>query len=302
MGPTPISVIIPVRNEGDRLINTVASLVSGRSCRFFIEFIIVDDASSDDACERLLRAVSGMPEVRVIVRRLDRWSGIPYARNRGAEAASYPIYLITDGNTRYPLQWDLPIRRWFQRNRILAGTIVDIASPFRGYGCTLRLPAMGAEWIPMAGAYGGYVPIAACTCTIIDQYLFHHLGGYDETLPLYGPAEPEFSVRAWLSGYEIINLPDLLVQHRFRPEREHAAFVSSIQATLLRNFLRFAYYYLPHELLERTYAHYTAVAPEVFNSCLAAILSDGAGNRRIELQQKLAFDFQWLARRFGLVS
>jgi hypothetical protein len=209
---------------------------------------------------------------------------------------------VTDGNALYPPQWDLPIRRSFQRNRLLTGTIVDMASSFRGYGCTLKLPAMGAEWISTAGTYGGYVPIAACTCTIIDQALFHHLGGYDESLPLYGPAEPEFSVRTWLSGYEIINLPDLLVQHRFRPRREHSAFLSSIRATLMGNFLRFAYYYLPPELLAQTYAHYSAADPECFDTCLADILSDGAGNRRIELQQTLAFDFQWFARRFGLRS
>jgi glycosyltransferase involved in cell wall biosynthesis len=243
-----------------------------------------------------------MSEVRIAVRRLNSWSGIPYARNRGAEVASHPIYLITDGNTVYPKDWDGPVHRHFHRSRILAGTISDMDSAFRGYGCALVLPSMGATWLPTPDAYGGYVPLAACTCTVIDQSLFHQLGGYDETLPLYGAAEPEFSVRAWLSGYEIVNVPDLVVQHRFRPKAEHDAFRASISPTLLRGYLRFACYYLPEKLLFNSYEYFQKMLPRDFDECMGGLVAEGVWERREHLTRKLPRTFDWFVSRFRLQS
>jgi len=299
---TPISVIIPVRNEGEAIVRTIESIVRGRCSPFPLEIIVVDDASTDGACDSLGAATETASEVSLIVRRLDRWCGIPYARNRGAEAASYPIYVMTDGNTLFPLGWDLPLRHNFGRSRLLAGTIVDMTSPVRGFGCALVLPSMGVSWIPTPGLYGGYVPVTACACTVIDRSLFHHLGGYDESLPLYGAAEPEFSVRAWLSGYEIVNLPDLLIRHRFRPEAEQDAFCASINPLLIRNFLRFSCYYLPEDLLTRTYDYYAALSPDDFESCMSELVRGGVWTRREQLHKELPLDFRWFARKFGLTE
>ena len=255
---TPISVIIPVRNEGGRIAGAIRSIVAGRSCCFPLELVIIDDASTDGACENLEQLIEGSPETSLTVRRLVSWSGIPFARNRGAEIASYPIYFITDGNTRFPRNWDIPIWRYFSKRRILAATIADMASAFQGFGCQLMMPSMGVTWIPVPHAHGGYVPVSACTGTVIDRELFRQLGGYDETLPLYGAAEPELSVRAWLSGYEIVSVPELRVHHRFRPRAEADAWIASISPLLIRNYMRFACYYLPDDLLTHTcnyYAH-----------------------------------------------
>jgi len=300
---TPLSLVIPVRNEGVRIIRTVESIVRGRSCRFPIEIVIVDDASIDGACERLSQAVVDKPEVSLVVRRLSMWSGIPCARNRGAANANYPIYFITDGNTWFPPNWDLPIWRHFRPDRVFAATILDMASSFRGYGCRLVLPSMGATWIPVAGAYGGYVPVAACTGTVIDRGLFHHLGGYDETLPLYGAAEPELSVRVWLSGYEIVNVPELQVYHHFRPSAAHDAFWASNSVLLSGNYLRFACYYLPDDLLARCFDYYAnlASAPRDFDNCIAKLNMSDVWLRRAELKQ-LPHDFRWFLNRFGLMS
>jgi glycosyltransferase involved in cell wall biosynthesis len=298
---TPISVIIPARNEGNRIVRTVRSIVAGRSCSFPLEVVVVDDASTDGTHARLEQTIKPAPEVRFVLRQLRTWSGIAHTRNRGAEAASYPIYLMTDANTVFPLNWDLPIWRHFDRRRLLAGTIGDLASSFRGHGCTLLFPSMGVTWLTNPGAYGGYVPVAACPCTVMDRALFHHLGGYDESLAPYGVAEPEFSVRAWLSGYEIVNVPDLLILHRFRPREEYDAFRRSIEGVMRRKFLRFACYYLPEKLLKQTYDHYAAEAPRDIAACWAELEASGVWERRAELK-KLPRDFRWFAGKFGLTS
>lgn len=63
---TPISVVIPSRNEGGNILRTVRSLVEGRSSGFPLEVVVVDDDSTDGSCDRLADAVgsaqnSGQP-------------------------------------------------------------------------------------------------------------------------------------------------------------------------------------------------------------------------------------------------
>jgi glycosyltransferase involved in cell wall biosynthesis len=298
---TAISVIIPVRNEGQRIVQTVQSLFFGRSSSFPLEIVVVDDASTDGSCAKLIHLAENIRNASIILRRLKKWSGIPFARNRGAEAAHYPIFVMTDGNARFLPGWDIHIRRNFHRSRLLAGTIIDMASSFRGHGCTLLLPSMGVKWLH-AGAYGGYVPVTTSACTVIDRCVFHHLGGYDESLPLYGAAEPEFSVRAWLNGYEIINVPELWVYHRFRPKREYDAFRNSISDVLISNYLRFACYYLPQDLLMQAYQHYSTQIPDDFDSCMGKLVASGVWSRREQLHRTLPLNMSWLINRFGLTS
>jgi glycosyltransferase involved in cell wall biosynthesis len=298
MQPIPISVIIPVRNEAGRIAPAIQSIVRGRSCPFPLELVIVDDASTDGACENLEQCIEGSQETRLKVRRLESWSGIPCARNCGAKIASHPIYFITDGNTRFPRNWDIPIWRYFSRGRILAATIVDQASSFQGFGCQLMLPSMSVTWIPVPHAYGWHAPVSACTGTVIDRELYHRLGGYDESLPLYGAAEPEFSVRAWLSGYEIVNLPELAILHRFRPKTTFAAFLSVNATVLNHNYLKFACYYLPEPLLAESYRYYRQRSPDDFDSFTKGLEKGRVWERRAHLQRSLPKNFHWFASTF----
>jgi glycosyltransferase involved in cell wall biosynthesis len=296
--PTPISVIIPVRNEGDRIAGAIRSIIEGRSCCFPLELVIVDDASTDGACDDLGRLIEGSPETRLTVRRLESWSGIPCARNRGADIASYPIYFITDGNTRFPQNWDVPICRYFSKGRILAATIVDMASSFQGFGCQLMLPSMSVTWIPVPHAFGWHAPVSACTGTVIERDLYHRLGGYDESLPLYGAAEPEFSIRAWLSGYEIINLPDLAILHRFKPKTMLSTFLSANSTVLNHNYLRFACYYLPEALLADSYQYYWRQSPDDYDSFSRELEKGAIWERRAHLRRTLPKNFDWFASAF----
>ncbi|TYL73226.1 glycosyltransferase family 2 protein [Bradyrhizobium cytisi] len=299
---TPVSVIIPVRNEGDRIVQTVESILSGRSRSFPVEIVVVDDGSTDNSCDGLMPVADCYGEASLVVIRLESWSGIPFARNRGARVARYPIYVITDGNTRFPPNWDLPIWQNLASRRILAATVGDMASSFRGYGCQLLLPSMGVTWIPKADGYGGFAPIAACTGTVIEQSTFWRLGGYDESLPLYGAAEPEFSLRAWLSGCEIRTVPELLISHRFRPRSDVGSFLQDNSAVLHRNYLRFACCYLPKELLVQTYDYYATLAPAALASWLAEVASNGIWNHRARLHQSFSRDFRWFADKFSLLK
>lgn len=77
-GPPAISVVIPVRNDPDRLRACLASLLASTHADH--EVIVVDDASTDGTAE-IAR------EMGAQVLRLDRQRGPAAARNRGAEVA-----------------------------------------------------------------------------------------------------------------------------------------------------------------------------------------------------------------------
>jgi len=300
-GKPSVSVIIPVRNEGHRVQAAVASIVEGRSCEFPLQIVIVDDDSSDGSCNLLTSPYSwSRNSVQVDVIRLRRWSGIPYARNVGAAAARADILFITDANVRFPARWDVLIRERIRPNRVLCATIADADSAFRGYGGTLHIPSMGFDWLRTPTVYGGYVPISPCAGTILPAELYRRTGGYDTGMPVYGAAEPEFSVRLWLSGGEIVTVPDLVLQHRFRPASERRPFIEAISLQQIHNYLRFGLLYLDWPRVLQMLRHYAATAPRLFEKALQRVWAGDVWNRRDMLQRSLPARFDFFVRRFGL--
>jgi len=299
--PPAISVVIPVRNEGHRLRVAVSSIVYGRSSHFPLQIVLVDDNSSDGCCNDLSQAWSWHEDlVRVDVVRLPRWSGVPVARNAGAAAAQAPILFITDANVLFPPNWDIPILDGITPNRVLCATIADIDTPFRGYGCTLLIPSMGVDWIRDPRTYGGYAPISPCSGTAIAADLFRRAGGYDTEMPVYGAAEPEFSVRLWLYGAEIVSMPDLVLHHRFRPASERQPFLDAISGVLLRNYLRFGLLYLDRQRIDQLMHYYSEQSPSHFAEALQSLTAGNVWERRRLLEERLPMSFPSFVERFGI--
>jgi len=296
-----ISVVIPVRNEGSRLAITLRSIAQGRSCLFPLEIVLVDDASDDGCCDSvrtLFNATRDRIALQII--RLGTWSGIPYARNFGAAAATAEILFMTDGNVIFPRNWDLPIRQRLRPGLALCATIADLESSFRGYGCTLLLPSMGVQWLRSPDIYGGYAPIAPCAGTILSTSLFRQVGGYDTTMPVYGAAEPEFSVRLWLSGAKIIVAPQLLLSHRFRPAYEHSSFLADIAQIQVQNYLLFSLLYLDERSFLETVGHYSRRDFASTQTALRALDTKDVWNHRLQLAMDLPRTFEDFERRFHI--
>jgi len=296
-----ISVVIPVRNEGERLTAAVESIVAGRSCKFPLQIVLVDDCSSDDCCRKFDDVYSWSRDLaRVDVVRLPRWSGIPFARNAGAAASAGSILFITDANVVFPRNWDCPIRERITGSRVLCATIGDFDSAFRGYGCTLKIPSMGVSWIRDPRQHGGHVPVAPCAGTILSSELFRRSGGYDTAMPVYGAAEPEFSVRLWLLGAEIVAVPDLVLKHRFKPEHERQPFLDAIGKIQFCNYLRFGMLYLDRPRLTQMLRHYERQSPSLFAEALPRIVSGDVWHRRELLEKRLPLRFKSFVERFSL--
>jgi glycosyltransferase involved in cell wall biosynthesis len=302
MNNPAISIIIPVRNEGARAAKTILSFAAGRSHLFPVEFVIVDDASGDGCCDNLQNLLGRERDaVTIKVIKMAVWRGIPLCRNTGAFAAQAPILFITDANVEACAGWDIPVFRDLLPGRVLCATIADMASSWRGYGCTLHIPSMGTQWLASPDAFGGLVPVAPEAATVIHSKLFRRLGGYDTGMPAYGASEPEFSVRVWLSGAEIVAAPGIVLKHRFRPAAERRPFMKMIEPLLLQNYLRFGLLYLNEPGIVKLMAHYSGQSMCAhFSKALRNLEAGDIWQRRRHLRQQLKYDFGWYSKCFGL--
>jgi glycosyltransferase involved in cell wall biosynthesis len=300
-----ISIIIPARNEGSRLTQTVASVAATRTTDARLEFIVQDDASSDDCATKLAHYADQIPRnSRFTIRifRLNERAGVPRARNWGAFQASSDILVMTDAHVRFSHGWDAVVGQHIQTNRIFAGTVTQEGTDFHGYGCRLAIPEMGTYWNKEPFCDAAPVQIAASCATVLPRELFIRLGGYDSGMLIYGAAEPELSVRAWLCGAEILAIPDFLVEHHFKPKIERVSFLSQIGRHVLHNKLRFGLLYLSESASLQLIRYFTCRFPALAEDALRMVASSDVWSRRRVLEKKRRRTFEWFVESFGITD
>jgi chlorobactene glucosyltransferase len=98
---TPLTVIIPARNESDTIEAVVRSILASAYHPF--ELIVVDDRSTDDTAAVVERLAAGEPRLRLVHGEVlpDGWYGKPWACAQGAKAGSGALLLFTDADTRH---------------------------------------------------------------------------------------------------------------------------------------------------------------------------------------------------------
>lgn len=302
--PRPdISVVIPARNEGNRIAPTIQAISQARRTNARLEFVIVDDASTDDTTANLVAAVPELlrePKIDVQVHRLSQHSGICATRNHAASAATGDIFFLTDAHVRFSDGWDRIVMDNIGPDRILSGTTTQKGSPFRGYGCDLVVPFMGTTWNPGPVDGLAYVPVAPSHATVIPRELFNRLGGYDSGMILYGGGEPEFSIRAWLQGAEVVVVDSLLVEHEFKPKRELSDFIGKVRPFWVHNCLRFGFLYLSELGCMQMLRYYSRSFPEFFPEALQRLNSSDVWQRRSFLESRNQRSFDWLVNYFGM--
>jgi glycosyltransferase involved in cell wall biosynthesis len=106
----PVSVVVPVYNEGDGVDRIVTQLLG--QLRDDDEIVIVDDGSADDTGARAERLATRHPEQVRVVRR-DRNGGVGAARNTGVVAARHEQVAFTDAGCDLAPTWLAAMRQAF---------------------------------------------------------------------------------------------------------------------------------------------------------------------------------------------
>lgn len=96
---TPVSVIIPARNESATIDTLLGSL--SRSQYPSLEVIVVDDRSTDDTAARVLAWRERDPRIRLLsgAELPGGWLGKPWACHQGAQEATGDVLIFTDADT-----------------------------------------------------------------------------------------------------------------------------------------------------------------------------------------------------------
>lgn len=298
-----ISVLIPARNERDRIAPTVRAIARARTTEARVEFVVVDDSSTDDTVDNLMAEVPRLldePRIDVRLCTLDERVGTYRCRNQAAKLACADVLFLTDAHVAFSTGWDEELLRHIRPRRIVAGTVTNSSSAFRGYGCRLMVPLMRTSWNPEPSAPDTAVQVAVCSASAMTRALFKELGGYDPGMILYGGGEAEFSVRAWLSGAEVHCLPSLEVEHEFKPRDVFRSFMVRMRPFWVHNCIRFGLLYLSERGCLQLLRYYARAFPAYFQQALSLIAESDLWTRRAALERARTQPFEWFVERFGM--
>ncbi|WP_162835162.1 glycosyltransferase family 2 protein [Tumebacillus flagellatus] len=229
-----VSIIIPVKNEGEHVRETLRSLQQAQT-GWDYEVILVDDASTDGCLDFLAEQPS---DLRLDSVQVVRTAGVgaAAARNAGAERAGGEFLVFCDAHLFFEDQW---------LDKLLEPILADVADAVTpgiaphdapdavGYGQTLDPETFQIKW---NGKQAVPFPTALLSgaCFAIPRRVFEEIGGFERGFREWGYEDVEISIKLWLFGYSCCAQPDVKILHVFRKKFPYLVNADSVDYNLLR--------------------------------------------------------------------
>lgn len=238
-----VSIIFPVKNEGENIKNTLDSLLNTKTF-YNIEVIVVDDGCVDGCCDFL----NNNPIENVKLVHADS-VGLPMARNIGGDHANGKYLIFCDAHLFFEDYWIdrllLPIIAGIA-DAVNPG-IADAANPSNvGYGYTWN-HELEPKWnVGKKDLFAS--PLLAGGCFAITKEVFEDIGGFERGFRIWGKDDEEISFKLWLFGYRCYVVPSVKILHIFRTGTIPFAFTWD---DVNYNIMRMAYSHLNEERIEK---------------------------------------------------
>ena len=281
------SVVIISLNEGESLRRTVDNMLA--TLPPASEIIVVDDGSTDGSADFLGEGYA------VTLLRSNERLGVAGARNFGAGYTSGNVLVFSDAHVIAPPGWFEALLELLARPE--TGAVAPAISMMQpggsiGYGQKWRDSSLGVEWLGCRGSKPYPVPLL-CGCFLaMRREVFSAIGGFDSGMVLWGAEDCELSIHLWSLGYECWVVPDVVVQHAFRPH-----FPYEVKwAPVLHNRLRLASVHFGPERLARVLQRLKQY--NEFAEAAARLLGGDLGERCSRLRAMRRFDDDWFFGRF----
>jgi glycosyltransferase involved in cell wall biosynthesis len=217
-----LSVVIPCYNQGEYLLDAVASVEAAAGDRH--ELVIVDDGSNDQVTPPILRYLE--ERGHRVIRQSN--GGVAAARNTGIGVAHGDLILPLDAdNTITPQHIALALEVLDREPSV--GVVYGDACYFGD----LEGPWIVGEFDVARLARGNYID----TCAVVRKALWESIGRYDAEMPIQGWEDWDFWLRVAQDGrWEFRYVPQVMFRYRV-----HSA---SMQARLhnpegVRTLMRF---------------------------------------------------------------
>lgn len=286
-----VSIIIPCKNEGINVVNTINSAIKAK-CKYPFEIVIIDDGSIDGCCD-FVNKDEKFSQIRVVK---TEGIGLAKAKNLGAVHTKGEYFIFCDAHLFFPDCWiDAlidPIRSGIA-DAVNPG-IADHLNPANiGYGYRGWNENLEPKWntevtklTPSAQLAGG--------CFAISKDCFFDIGGFDRGFRVWGREDEEISIKMWLFGYKCYIQPNTTVLHVFRAN--HAPFKLTWD-DINYNTLRMAYSHFNEDRIEkcRKLIQYSDLA-----SLEAQVLQSGVLEQRKTYFSRRIHDDSWYMKQFKI--
>ncbi len=227
--PSKASIIIPSRNEGPMLKQTI-DFIRRTPTHLPYEIIAVDDGSTDGSFAWI--SACDAPQLR-LAQTASR--GIVAARNLGASLATGDMLVFCDAHIDVEPYWldefvrvmdvygaaavtpafkNLDHDNPLYRRMLLYAAAHSAKIQYRMCGRTFH-KLSSLAWMPRNDA-PFETPVLAGGCWAVRTEVFRAVDGYEEAFRGYGGEEEEISLKLWLRGYTLYATPLTCVAHQFR--------------------------------------------------------------------------------------
>ncbi len=291
INPT-VSIIFPVKNEGENVENTVDSLFSAHNDTDF-EIIIVDDASTDGCCDFLKKAQEIPADKKISLYRTEG-IGSANARNYGAEKAAGKYFVFCDAHLEFADRWLDHLLKPLLNNQTdaVSPAIGSMKNPdFTGYGQTLK-SNLRIKWHKNR-THIFETPILPGACLAVSKETFEDIGGFEKGFKTWGYEDVEISIKLWLFGYRCHCEPKVKVLHLFR----------TVQPYDINNEEIF------YNLMLMAYSHFNANRIETCRKLITRkraakiekeIIKNGAKTQRLQYFAKRTHTDDWFFQKFNI--
>ncbi|MCM3568574.1 glycosyltransferase family 2 protein [Neobacillus mesonae] len=285
-----VSIIFPVKNEGNNVKLTLNSLFSIKT-NYPIEVIVVNDNSVDGCCDFL----SSYNKEDIVKLVHTNGIGAANARNLGAKTATADFLIFCDAHLEFEDWWvDNLLEPLFsgKTDAVCAAIAAKDDPKAIGYGQTLTA-TLRTKWNPKrlnlfetAILPGG--------CFAISKAVFEDVGGFETGFKTWGYEDVELSIKLWLFGYRCHVQPKVRVIHLFRQSHPYKVTFDDVNY----NFLRMAYSHFNTTRIRKC-------KELIFNEkqreqIEAQVLKDGVTRQRKVYFQKRKYDDNWYFKKFNI--
>ena len=285
-----VSIVIPCKNEGMNILNTVQSILSAENLLPY-EIIVVDDASIDGCTDNIRK----IKDKRL---RLLKTTGLgaPQARNFGAAHANGEILVFCDAHVFVPDKWiDTMLSPLLLHEAdVVSPAISTHDNPTNsGYGQKLN-QKLDVEWYTSAPKGISEIAISPGGCQAFNRSAFEKIGGYDNGFKVWGFEDVEISIKAWLFGFKIVVDPRVNVLHVFRKTHPYKVEYRHVHFNLLRmavSHFNFRRYRKVIRLIE-DFSWAEDIVKEVNTS--------DSWTQRVQYLNSRAYDDEWFFAKFGI--